>query len=51
MTIKDIGPKPQSFDIENATKENLNYRSPERLSQSSTGSMTAPSFVAGSQTR
>lgn len=27
MTIKDIGPKPQSFDIENATKENLNYRS------------------------
>ncbi|MDP3898863.1 MAG: cupin domain-containing protein [Mesorhizobium sp.] len=27
MTIKDIGPKPQSFDIETATKENTNYRS------------------------
>lgn len=27
MTIKDIGPKPQSFDIEHATKENTNYRS------------------------
>jgi mannose-6-phosphate isomerase-like protein (cupin superfamily) len=27
MTIKDIGPKPQSFDIETATKENLDYRS------------------------
>lgn len=26
MTIKDIGPKPQSFDIETATKENLDYR-------------------------
>jgi mannose-6-phosphate isomerase-like protein (cupin superfamily) len=26
MTIKDIGPKPQSFDIENATKENPEYR-------------------------
>lgn len=26
MTIKDIGPKPQSFDIERATKENLHYR-------------------------
>ncbi len=26
MTIKDIGPSPQSFDIENATKANLNYR-------------------------
>jgi mannose-6-phosphate isomerase-like protein (cupin superfamily) len=25
--IKDIGPKPQSFDIESATKENSNYRS------------------------
>ena len=25
--IKDIGPKPQSFDIERATKENTNYRS------------------------
>jgi len=25
--IKDIGPKPQSFDIENATKDNRNYRS------------------------
>ncbi|WP_320837787.1 hypothetical protein [Zhongshania sp.] len=25
--IKDIGPKPQSFDIETATKENTNYRS------------------------
>ena len=24
---KDIGPKPQSFDIERATKENSNYRS------------------------
>ncbi|MEY9136582.1 mannose-6-phosphate isomerase-like protein (cupin superfamily) [Bradyrhizobium diazoefficiens] len=27
MTIKDIGPKPQSFNIEHATKENTNYRS------------------------
>jgi hypothetical protein len=26
MTINDIGPKPQSFDIRNATKENLDYR-------------------------
>jgi hypothetical protein len=25
--IKDIGPQPQSFDIERATKENRNYRS------------------------
>lgn len=25
--IKDIGPEPQSFDIERATKENTNYRS------------------------
>ena len=25
--IKDIGPQPQSFDIESATKENPNYRS------------------------
>ncbi len=27
MTIEDIGPKPQAFDIENATKDNVNYRS------------------------
>lgn len=27
MTIKDTGPKPQSFDIETATKENRDYRS------------------------
>lgn len=27
MTIEDIGPKPQAFDIENATKDNANYRS------------------------
>lgn len=27
MTIKDVGPKPQSFDIEAATKENADYRS------------------------
>jgi mannose-6-phosphate isomerase-like protein (cupin superfamily) len=26
-TIEDIGPQPQSFDIERATKENTNYRS------------------------
>lgn len=26
MTIKDIGPRAQSFNIENATKENLDYR-------------------------
>jgi len=26
MTIKDIGPKPQSFDLENATLDNQNYR-------------------------
>ena len=27
MTIKDIGPKPQSFDLEQATRDNPNYRS------------------------
>jgi mannose-6-phosphate isomerase-like protein (cupin superfamily) len=27
MTIEDIGPEPQSFDLENATRENTNYRS------------------------
>jgi hypothetical protein len=26
VTIKDIGPKPQSFDLEHATLENENYR-------------------------
>jgi len=26
MTIKDIGPDPQSFDLEKATLENTNYR-------------------------
>lgn len=26
MTIKDIGPEPASFDIETATRENVNYR-------------------------
>jgi len=26
MTIKDIGPKPQSFDLENATRSNTNFR-------------------------
>ncbi|MGW2997227.1 cupin domain-containing protein, partial [Streptomyces sp. NPDC001193] len=26
MTIKDIGPEPQSFDLEQATLENMNYR-------------------------
>ena len=26
VTIKDIGPKPQCFDLENATRENMNYR-------------------------
>jgi mannose-6-phosphate isomerase-like protein (cupin superfamily) len=26
MTIKDIGPQPQSFDLEQATLENDNYR-------------------------
>ena len=26
MTIKDIGPEPQSFDLESATLENTNYR-------------------------
>jgi mannose-6-phosphate isomerase-like protein (cupin superfamily) len=25
--IKDIGPQPQSFDVEHATKEKTNYRS------------------------
>lgn len=25
--IKDIGPEPQSFDLERATKENAEYRS------------------------
>ena len=27
MTIKDIGPQPQSFNLEQATIENSNYRS------------------------
>jgi mannose-6-phosphate isomerase-like protein (cupin superfamily) len=27
MTIDDIAPKPQSFNIEHATKENTDYRS------------------------
>ncbi|MDO5699052.1 MAG: cupin domain-containing protein [Dermatophilus congolensis] len=27
MTIKDIGPEPNSFDLENATRDNTNYRS------------------------
>ncbi|MFJ3204370.1 cupin domain-containing protein [Streptomyces sp. NPDC086989] len=27
MTIKDIGPEPQSFDLEQATLQNTNYRS------------------------
>ncbi|MET9958478.1 cupin domain-containing protein [Streptomyces sp. NPDC006326] len=27
MTIKDIGPEPQSFDLEQATLENTDYRS------------------------
>ncbi|MFA7441194.1 MAG: cupin domain-containing protein [Sphingomonadaceae bacterium] len=26
MTIQDIGPKPQSFDLEKATQDNENYR-------------------------
>ena len=26
LTIKDIGPSPQSFDLESATVENANYR-------------------------
>jgi mannose-6-phosphate isomerase-like protein (cupin superfamily) len=26
MTIKDIGPRPQSFDLEEATRANTNYR-------------------------
>jgi len=26
MTIADIGPQPQSFDLERATRENRNYR-------------------------
>src|SRR5262245_12954761 len=26
MSIKDIGPQPQSFDLEKATLENTNYR-------------------------
>jgi mannose-6-phosphate isomerase-like protein (cupin superfamily) len=26
MTIKDVGPEPQSFDLEKATVENTNYR-------------------------
>ena len=26
MTMKDIGPEPQSFDLEKATLENTNYR-------------------------
>ena len=27
MTVKDIGPKPQSFDLEQATRDNQHYRS------------------------
>lgn len=27
MTVKDIGPQPQAFDLEAATRENTNYRS------------------------
>lgn len=27
MSIEDIGPKPQSFDLERATRDNRNYRS------------------------
>jgi mannose-6-phosphate isomerase-like protein (cupin superfamily) len=26
MTIADVGPQPQSFDLERATRENRNYR-------------------------
>ena len=26
MTLKDIGPQPQSFDLEQATRDNPNYR-------------------------
>ena len=26
MKIEDIGPRPQSFDLEQATRENENYR-------------------------
>ena len=26
LTIKDIGPEPQSFDLESATLANTNYR-------------------------
>ena len=26
MTLKDIGPQPQSFDLEQATRDNRNYR-------------------------
>ena len=27
MTVKDIGPQPQSFDLEQATRDNTDYRS------------------------
>jgi mannose-6-phosphate isomerase-like protein (cupin superfamily) len=27
MTVQDIGPQPQSFDLEHATRKNENYRS------------------------
>jgi mannose-6-phosphate isomerase-like protein (cupin superfamily) len=26
MTVEDIGPRPQSFDLEDATRQNRNYR-------------------------
>lgn len=26
MTVKDIGPQPQSFDLEQATRDNMDYR-------------------------
>ena len=27
MTIEDIGPRPQTFDLEEATRDNESYRS------------------------
>ena len=47
MTIKDIGPKPQSFDLENATRANTNFRTTAwtgrylRMATSSCGSTAA----------
>ena len=46
MQIKDIGPEPQSFDLEEATRENRNYRTVARSGRYL--QMTLMSIPAGS---